>query len=1196
MSHFSFSLISEIKAQASRTIVQIADALLLHEYPHKARCTGGYEYGRKRGKRSWTVTETGKYAGWAKHWSEGKNLDAVGLVQQRTGSSFPEALAWLASFLGIETDTAPLDPATIRQAQQDREAKERAEQARRNRKQKQADSEARRRALSFLSNCLPATGTPAERYLTEHRGLTIPEGGWPSCIRWHEKAACLVAVLSDEAGNALTGQRISLTRNTAARREGSDGKPEAKRLLKGPRPGLFMRLEALPRPLLPDTIRKPLILAEGPETALSLWQATGAETWATIGAGGRVPVPGSRLVILARDDDQPGSPADRQANALKASLRGQGHIVVDCYPHETRRGDKGDFNDLLQEAGAKAVLARVVDVLSGLPAPLPPLAKAQEKLQAVISGWLATHYGKPDKGRPASLLLPVGVGIGKSHTARQTALQHYDSEKGPIIWAVPHHDLAEQAAKDWQEAAPGLTVMVWKGRDHEGMCANVEGRKTVSDAGLSVTKHLCRKTNQPCPFAKGCPYLKQLEARADVWIITHAMLPITKPGNILSPSLLIIDEDFTPAGLFGLKGSSNGTASLSLPKEFEKERSDWSGQEITNRASRARCALELAEHNGATHVTREAIEAYSFRAETMAEGITETGNAISCIEGKCHTLKDIQYWGPTLRSLRHLIGVLKEFSRVLSEGLEASGRIPLSRTEKGGPQYRLRGIRPVHESWKAPTLLLDATANPDTIRPYFPDVEIARPIRAAAPYAAYVHVQGLTWGKVAQGKACRDWREGRRDINRASLERIRLIAWDRFIQHGEGGLVIANKETVESLKQTCLPPGTKAVHFGKLVGLNTYQDVAWVEIFGRPLMVAREAEAWAETISGQPMTKTVPHLTRRNVERQGAPGSTRLEYHHPDPLAAGIIRQIIDGSLIQAAGRARAVRRKQARPVIIRLHSDVYPADMPLDHTEEAAPPSPLAQQMAGEGGAMPALMSAGDAYTCRPDLWTSPEAAKKAMQRKKPQFLAGYSEFVPKGTKSFNNISKGECPFGYKVPTSPGKQPFLSFRPVSYRPAGRREKWRQALVPSDLSDDTFRDWLADRLAGAIELQGDPPVPLEREDGPIMAPPPAPACLQELAAVFDRAISDKEKGNVPFNGVDMALVGKGKSPTEMAQCLAWGFLSQDLTEKGEAARRAILESPLARRIAPYLSDSGDSLSGMSVLEGMKASGWQYEKR
>lgn len=1191
MSHFSFSLISEIKAQASRTIVQIADALLLHEYPHKARCAGGYEYGRKRGKRSWTVTETGKYAGWAKHWSEGKNLDAVGLVQHRTGSSFPEALAWLASFLGIETDTAPLDPATIRQAQQDREAKERAEQTRRNRKQEQADSEARRRALSFLSNCLPATGTPAERYLTEHRGLTIPEGGWPSCIRWHEKAACLVAVLSDEAGKALTGQRISLTRNTAARREGSDGKPEAKRLLKGPRPGLFMRLEALPRPLLPDTIRKPLILSEGPETALSLWQATGVETWATIGAGGKVPVSGARLIILARDDDQPGSPADKRADDLKTALQEQGHIVVDCWPHATRQGDKSDFNDLLISEGQQAILDRVAASLSGLPAPRPSLAKAQKELQAIISDWMAKHYGKPSIS-PAALLVPVEVGVGKSHTARQMAIQHYDSEKGPIIWAVPHHDLAEQAAKDWQEAAPGLTVTVWKGRDHEGMCANIEGRKTVSDAGLSVTKHLCRKTNQPCPFAKGCPYLKQLEARADVWIITHAMLPITKPGNILSPSLLIIDEDFTPTGLFGLKGSSNGTASLSLPKEFEKERSDWSGQEITNRASRARCALELAEHNGATHVTREAIEAYSFRAKTMAEGITETGNAISCIEGKCHTLKDIQYWGPTLRSLRHLIGVLKEFSRVLSEGLEASGRIPLSRTEKGGPQYRLRGIRPVHESWKAPTLLLDATANPDTIRPYFPDVEIAKTIRAASPYAKFSHVQNLTWGKIAQGAACKNWREGQRNIGQSSIERIRLIAWDRYLQHGKGGLIIANKETVGVLRQTYLPPGTDALHFGKLVGLNAYQNVAWVEIFGRPLMLAKDAEAWAETITGHPMTETVPRLDRRDVERPGEPGRTCLEYHHPDPLAKGIIRQVINGGLIQAAGRARAVRRGENSPVIIRLHSDVYPADMPLDHIEKATPPSALARQLAGEQGTMPALMSARDAYICRPDLWLSHEAAKKDMQRKKAQFCAASSDFVPKGTNPFNNISKEECPFGYKLPTAPEKLPFLPIRSVSYRPAGSQEKWRQSLVPSDWSDDAFRDWLTDRLKVPMELQGDPPPIPTRADMPITAPPPAPASLQELVTVFDRAISDKEKGNVPFNGVDMALVGKGKSPTEMAQCLAWGFLSQDLTEKGEAARRAILESPLARRIAPYLSDSGDSLSGMAVLEGMKVSGWR----
>ena len=70
--------------------------------------------------------------------------------------------------------------------------------------------------------------------------------------------------------------------------------------------------------------REPLILCEGVETALSIWQATGQETWACLGISniGRAPVPENATVIIARDGDLPGSKAEGQmARAPQASSR-----------------------------------------------------------------------------------------------------------------------------------------------------------------------------------------------------------------------------------------------------------------------------------------------------------------------------------------------------------------------------------------------------------------------------------------------------------------------------------------------------------------------------------------------------------------------------------------------------------------------------------------------------------------------------------------------------------------------------------------------------------------------------------------------------------------------------------------------------------------------------------------------------------
>ena len=83
-----------------------------------------------------------------------------------------------------------------------------------------------------------------------------------------------------------------------------------------------------PAPAQPESraTAQPLVIAEGPESALSIWQSTGLETWAVFGASNwkTVPVPLDRPVILAPDRDAPDSPAGRAFR--KAVLHHLGRI------------------------------------------------------------------------------------------------------------------------------------------------------------------------------------------------------------------------------------------------------------------------------------------------------------------------------------------------------------------------------------------------------------------------------------------------------------------------------------------------------------------------------------------------------------------------------------------------------------------------------------------------------------------------------------------------------------------------------------------------------------------------------------------------------------------------------------------------------------------------------------------------------
>jgi len=100
----------------------------------------------------------------------------------------------------------------------------------------------------------------------------------------------------------------------------------------------------------------PVILAEGVENALSVWQATGQETWACLGVANiaRAPVPEGTTVIIASDGDADDSKAGAKLRETAAALRQRGCQVAVARPPRGK-----DANDLLLEGGDDAVRALI---------------------------------------------------------------------------------------------------------------------------------------------------------------------------------------------------------------------------------------------------------------------------------------------------------------------------------------------------------------------------------------------------------------------------------------------------------------------------------------------------------------------------------------------------------------------------------------------------------------------------------------------------------------------------------------------------------------------------------------------------------------------------------------------------------------------------------------------------------------------
>ena len=186
--------------------------------------------------------------------------------------------------------------------------------------------------------------TPVQTYLMG-RGITQQP---PDCIRFRQNAygrhGAMVALATDTAGEVLAIQQVYLT--IEGRKAPLDPIKRTNKAVEGWAERAAVRLPG----------REPLVLCEGVETALSIWQATGQEVWACFGISNiaRAPVPEKAMVIIARDGDAPGSKAEGQILRTASSLVARGFTVLMATPPEGE-----DFNDVLVREGEDAVRNRI---------------------------------------------------------------------------------------------------------------------------------------------------------------------------------------------------------------------------------------------------------------------------------------------------------------------------------------------------------------------------------------------------------------------------------------------------------------------------------------------------------------------------------------------------------------------------------------------------------------------------------------------------------------------------------------------------------------------------------------------------------------------------------------------------------------------------------------------------------------------
>jgi len=259
---------------------------------------------------------------------------------------FGRVLEWARNWLGWEPGQVPAGrDVSVRESQ--------AAIAQRKFEQDRDRAWRIERATRIWSQTQDPCRTLAERYLRD-RAITCK---LPECVRFHprlwspeagQELPAVVFAITDGAGILRAVHIVYLDKETG----GKANVAPAKKTL-GALSGHAIRLRR-------GSQTHPVIIAEGPETALSAFLVVESSTvWAAAGLSnlGKVRAPHDWKVILISDGEAEGTPAGKQFMRAIRAHQERGHDVA------IARSPIGDMNDLLMERGTAAVRAALINAI-----------------------------------------------------------------------------------------------------------------------------------------------------------------------------------------------------------------------------------------------------------------------------------------------------------------------------------------------------------------------------------------------------------------------------------------------------------------------------------------------------------------------------------------------------------------------------------------------------------------------------------------------------------------------------------------------------------------------------------------------------------------------------------------------------------------------------------------------------------------
>lgn len=686
------------------------------------------------------------------------------------------------------------------------------------------------------------------------------------------------------------------------------------------------------------------------------------------------------------------------------------------------------------------------------------LADAEDALTANVITAIEDSMNYQDfAARPPMRIINAITGLGKNHQLRQILANRDVTQRLPVrdksgqvkidkngnpvvrhspaVLLVPRLDHASEQAEGLKNALGEGAVFVYRGRlatDETGddMCALREEVETLYAVGRGAeARNLCRdQSGQACKYADSCPFLRQKaelanaikEETVKVVVAHHNFLSIDMPSGLI-PSVVISDEDpfmgMVKTQDLGL--DTLDTARIGDGRKYERR---------NHLASVVSALFRQGKTFGqiAAHFVHERLDGSIGLARACCVEAANNGPAVRANPANGYVKAGVQKKDRTQPWTEwRFWGLLEEaIATYQSTGECNDTRVHMMTRTSGQTPYkvlRLSWRQEIHETVRRrPFILLDASADERIARRFMASHDIQTQTIMAEQNARIIQVP-TSVGADAEFVP----------YETSDPKRLGRNFW-RLVDEVEAAAkrhtklaVISTKKVRKQLEKQVKSRGISNVvfgHYGAQRGSNKFMRCDGFYIVGRIQPATADIDSIVAALYGDDALP--PHLIDPDGSGEMLPRRPghihtkdgrifeKLIPHHPDTRVAAVIEQVREAELIQAFGRARAVRRTDNPVIYVRTSIPLpFPVDMVCHHKNLVGEKSPLAVAMDKTGDVFPLSPKALSVLmNCTED------AARKQLARSdvSPKTVTAFLGFVGAVDESHDQVGDaGLCDKG---------------------------------------------------------------------------------------------------------------------------------------------------------------------------------------